>query len=381
MTKPSVSIIVQMLYIGGAEKVAIALANGLALDGWTVRLVTLVQTGPLLETLSPRVELVDLACATFRKAIPALARHFDESRPQIVLTTLYGTGLAAMAAQILSRHKPKIIIGAHNSFRAKVTRPDNIKDKYLLLPLSRLLLPRADGFIAVSRGVGDELQAMLKLDPAKVRVIYNPVVSPQLRARAKEPLDHLWLGDPSTRRFKTLLWTGRMIEQKGLETLLESFALVVERRDCRLILVGDGPLRAGLAALAESLGVAERVDFVGFDNNPLRYMARADLFVLSSRWEGLANVLIEALACGCPVVSTDCNYGPAEILEGETYGLLARVDDPVSLADAIDRSFEIDAPSRRDKASLKLRSLDFTVKRAVESYATVFNEVIAGVAR
>lgn len=376
MTGRTVAIILPSLAVGGAEKVAVELANGLALEGWTVRLLAMSATGPLVGMIDPRVELVDLGSASFRNLIPALARHFNERKPALILTTLYGVGLATMAARIVAKHKPRIIIGAHNSFRSKVSRPDNRKDKYLLAPLSRLLFPHADGFIAVSRGVGDELQAMLKLDHTKVRVIYNPVVSTQLLAQAREPLQHPWLGKPATRAFKTLLWTGRMIEQKGLDTLLESFALVVEARDCRLILVGDGPVRGSLEALAESLGIAERIDFVGFDNKPLRYMARADLFVLSSRWEGLGNVLIEAMACGCPVVSTDCDFGPAEILDGERYGLLAEVDNPQSLAEAIDRALEFDIPSRSDEASLKARSLDFTIGRAVEQYATVFKEVI-----
>lgn len=376
MTRRSVEIILPSLGVGGAEKVAVEIANGLALDGWTVRLLAMSATGPLVGTIDSKVELVDLASASFRTLVPTLARHFDERKPALILTTLYGIGLATMAARILARHKPRIVIGAHNSFRAKIRRPDNRKDKYLLSPLSRLLLPHADGFVAVSQGVGDELQAMLSLDPARVRVIYNPVVSPQLILRAEVPLEHPWMGDPATRAFKTLLWTGRMVEQKGLDTLLESFALVVQRRDRRLILVGDGPLRSGLEMLAASLGIASQVDFVGFDDNPLRYMARADLFVLSSRWEGLGNVLIEAMACGCPVVSTDCDYGPAEILAGETYGLLARVNDPASLAEAIARSLDVNVPSRCDNASLKARSLDFTIERAVELYAAAFSEIL-----
>ena len=376
MTGPSVSIVLPSLSVGGAEKVAVELANGLAVQGWTVRLLVMAATGPLVAAIDPGVELVDLASASFRRLVPALARQFNDRKPDLVLTTLYGVGLATMAARIISRHKPRVVIGAHNSLRAKVCRPDNRKDKYLLAPLSRLLFPRADGIIAVSQGVADELQAMLKLDPKKVRVIYNPVVSPQLIARAEEPLEHPWMGDPATRAFKTLLWTGRMVEQKGLDTLLQSFALVVQRRDRRLILVGDGPLRSDLEMLAASLGIASQVDFVGFDDNPSRYMAHADLFVLSSRWEGLGNVLIEAMACGCPVVSTDCDYGPAEILAGETYGLLARVNDPASLAEAIARSLDVNVPSRCDDASLKARSLDFTIERAVELYAAAFSEIL-----
>ncbi len=377
IAKPSVAIVLPTLRVGGAEKVLIELANGLARHEWPVQLLTMSADGPLADSLSPRVEIVDLACATYRKAVLALARHYERARPQIVLTSMYATGLAAIAAKAISGYKPKVVIGAHNSLRSKVTRPDNVKDKYLLLPLCRALFPWADAFVPVSQGVAQELQATFKLPDKNVRVIYNPVVSPQLLAQTGEPVDHPWLADSVARGFKTLVSVGRLVEQKGFDVLLKAFARVRDGRDCRLIIVGDGPLRAELQALAEELGIGSLVDFVGLQDNPYKFVSRADLFVLSSRWEGLANVLIEALACGCPVVATDCNYGPSEILRGGAYGPLAPIDDPDALASCIVEALDSNVFMHHNKTTLKARALDFTVEHSVKQYMAFFNEIIS----
>jgi glycosyltransferase involved in cell wall biosynthesis len=372
---PSVAIVLPTLGVGGAEKVLIELANCLARHEWPVQLLAMSADGPLAKSVSPRVEIVELGCATYRKAVLALARHYKRARPQIVLTSMYATGLAAIAAKAISGYKPKIVIGAHNSLHSKVTRPDNIKDKYLLLPLCRALFPWADAFIPVSQGVAQELKAIFKLPDRDVRVIYNPVVSPQLLAQTGEPVDHPWLAVP--RGFKTLVSVGRLVEQKGFDVLLKAFAGVRDIRDCRLIIVGDGPLRAELQALARELGMGSLVDFLGLQDNPYKFVSRADLFVLSSRWEGLGNVVIEALACGCPVVATDCNYGPSEILRGGAYGPLAAIDDPDALARCIGEALESDVFMHNDKATLKARALDFTVENSIEQYIAFFNIIIS----
>jgi glycosyltransferase involved in cell wall biosynthesis len=370
IAEPSVAILLPTLRVGGAEKVLIELANGLARHEWPVQVLTMSAEGPLADNLSPRVEIVDLACATYRRAVVALARHYARARPQIVLTSVYATGLAAIAAKAISGYKPKVVIGAHNSLRSKVSRPDNLKDRYLLLPLCQALFPWADAFVPVSQGLAQELQAILRLPDKKVRVIYNPVVSPQLLAQAGEPLDHPWLGDSLVRDFKTLVSVGRLVEQKGFDVLLKAFARVSDGRDCRLIIVGDGPLRPELQALAEELGMGLLVDFVGLQDNPYKFVSRADLFVLSSRWEGLGNVLIEALACGCPVVATDCKFGPSEILGGGAYGRLVPIDDPGALAICISEALT------SNKTNLQARALDFTVEQSVEQYIIFFKEII-----
>ena len=195
----------------------------------------------------------------------------------------------------------------------------------------------------------------------RIHTIYNPVLSPDLDRKALESAGHPWIDDPVR---PVVLAIGRMKKVKDFSTLLSAFARLLAQRPAKLIVLGEGRLRPKLLSLAQRLRIAEHVDFPGFVKNPYAYLSRADLFVLSSRYESLSNVLIEALACGCPVVSTDCPVGPREILEGGRFGALVPVGDPEALAAAMARA--LDEPPRRD--ALRERASFFSVDRAVDRY-------------
>ncbi len=378
MTDPveTVALFLPSLEVGGAEKVFVQLANALAGRLKRVDLVLMDSGGPLRKNIAGNVAIVDLGHRRYREATRALARYFDRHEPAVIISSLYATGLSAIVARMISRHKPRVIVSGHNSFRSKVDRPDNIKDRFLLEPLARLLFPRADAFIAVSQGVALDMQTSLRLAPGKFNVIYNPVVNDELLGLAEAGNDHRWLQSP--RRFRTLVTVGRLVEQKGYDVLIHAFRQVAERIDCRLIVVGDGPQLSILRALSEREGVSDRIDFVGLQENPLKFVTRADLFVLSSRWEGLPTVLIEALACGCRIVSTNCPHGPDEILCGGKYGRLAHVADPVSLADAIVESLSGTAKDEDEVRFLRERSMDFSVEKSVDAYVRVMEETCQG---
>jgi glycosyltransferase involved in cell wall biosynthesis len=226
--------------------------------------------------------------------------------------------------------------------------------------LARWLYPKAYKVVAVSQGVAADTARFYRLPLDKVEFIYNPVVTPELISLSMQPVEHPWFspGEPSV-----ILGVGRLTRQKDFSTLLRAFALVRRERPMRLVIVGDGEERARLCALAHQLGIDEDVLLAGFDANPYRYMRRASVFVLSSRWEGLPSVLIEAIACGTPVVSTDCPSGPREILEDGKWGKLVPVGDPDKLAEAIIDT--LDNPPAYDPA---VRAADFSVERAVEGY-------------
>jgi glycosyltransferase involved in cell wall biosynthesis len=374
MQKPIISIFLPTLLIGGAEKSLVELANGLAGLGWRIQLLVMAKEGPLIDELNENVDLIDLKCLSYRHAVFVLARYYKKHRPMVILTSVYATGLAAVAAKILSGYKPKVVIGAHNSLRAKFERPDNIKDKYFLKPLCKLLFPWADGFIAVSKNLALELETLIRLPKHRIRTIYNPVVFRKLAARASEQVAHPWLAVSTQRDFKTLISVGRLVEQKGFDVLLDALFIVRKYCDCRLIIVGGGPLRTDLEAIVSRLRLEENVDFVGWQENPYKFVSRSDLFVLSSRWEGLGNVLIEALACGCPVVATDCQYGPKEILEGGRYGDLVEVNNASDLASKILSTLQTSFPPAESDVR-KSRSLDFTVEAAVEQYSQYFSKI------
>jgi glycosyltransferase involved in cell wall biosynthesis len=224
--------------------------------------------------------------------------------------------------------------------------------------------PWADAVIAVSDGVAEQVASLTGMPRERITTIYNPVVTPELLWRSREPVDHPWLapGQPPV-----VLGVGKLKIQKGFRTLIRAFARVRAARPARLVILGEGARRRTLEALVDELGLREDVALPGYVENPWAWMSRASVFALSSRWEGLPGALIEAMACGCPVVSTDCPSGPAEILEGGVYGPLVPVGDAGALARAILEL--LDAPP--DPARLRARAAAFCVDPALERYLEV----------
>ena len=201
----------------------------------------------------------------------------------------------------------------------------------------RLTYRSADTIIAVSNGVADDLSTMLKLKRNQINVIYNPVVSEHLIKNSREPVDHPWL---TSNKVPVILGVGRLTEAKNFNALIHAFSIVVASIPARLIILGEGEQRDSLETIIDQLNLADQVDLPGFTNNPYPYMRCADLFVLSSIWEGLPTVLIEALSCGTKVVSTDCPSGPREILENGKWGTLVPVNNAEELANAMIFSLE-----------------------------------------
>ena len=230
----------------------------------------------------------------------------------------------------------------------------------------RPLYPKADFIVGVSQGVVDDLKKVLRFDSEKFRVIYNPTVDEELLKKAEEPLDHPWFHDDGEP--PVILAAGRLHISKDFPTLPRAFALVRKEVPSRLVILGEGEKRKELEKLAQELGIREDLDLPGFVENPYKYTKHAAVFVLSSQWEGLPTVLVEAMACGCPVVSTDCPSGPREILKDGEYGVLVPPKDPEKLAQGIPRVLENQDLRRELSVKGKRRALDFTVDRAVEEY-------------
>jgi glycosyltransferase involved in cell wall biosynthesis len=212
---------------------------------------------------------------------------------------------------------------------------------WLLQQLTKWTYPLSDQMIAVSEGVADDVSQSLDLRRKDFEVVYNPVIDPETFERTEQTVEHAWFSDETT---PVVLGVGRLVEQKGFSTLIRAFAEVKERRAARLVILGEGEKRPILERQTKRLGVESDIWMPGFVSNPLKYMARASVFVLSSRWEGLGNVLIEAMACGTPVVSTDCPSGPSEILKEGEYGRLVPVGDPSALAAAIEEALDGKVP-------------------------------------
>ncbi len=303
--------------------------------------------------------------------VRSLQHYIDQHRPDIILSALTYANLTAIWAKQKSHVNVPIIVSERNALVTDCATPRRFRKwRWRYLPeLVRRTYPGADAVVAVSSHVAYELTSKVGLDPQSVMTIYNPVVDDDLRASAQQPLEHPWF---ATDAVPVVLAVGRMTEQKDFSTLMHAFARVRAKREARLVILGEGRLRGDLDELANKLGIRADVDMPGFVANPFPYMARASVLVLSSEYEGLPGVLIQALACGCPVVSTDCPGGSAEILADGKYGALVDVGDADGMARAI--LAELDNPTASD--GLLQRAQDFSVERAVRNYLDLIDSVV-----
>lgn len=361
---------------GGAPRRALALAEHFAARGHLVDVVVARADGPLRDRVPAAVRLVELGGRTGR--IPllrdyrplrshavtfALRDYLARERPSVLLSGANSGHLAAVWAREAAGVPTRLVLRVCTHLSGTAANGKRPSRPWLA-PLARRYFPRADAWIAGSRDVADDFARVTGIARERIATVHNPVVSPVLAERAAEPLDHPWLapGEPPV-----VLGVGRLVKQKDFPTLVTAFARLRAERPLRLVILGEAQAEARRERLLEQaarLGVGDDVALPGLVQNPYAYMARAGVFVLSSAWEGLSGVLVEAMACGCPVVSTDCPGGSAEILEDGRYGPLVPVGDPEALAGAI-RSV-LDAP--RDSERLRGRAAAFDVDSSVARY-------------
>jgi glycosyltransferase involved in cell wall biosynthesis len=290
-----------------------------------------------------------------------LASFLRRRRPSLLLVAQHHTIVAAVLARRLAGSRVPLVAVQHNTL-SEVCRNSRYRLTRWFIPTAlRLLLPQAETIGAVSEGVASDLAATLGLPRSRVTVLYNPVVGEGLVARAAEATGHPWL---ERKEVPVVLAVGSLIERKDFPTLIQAFAQLVRRRPARLIVLGEGPERPRLERLVGEFGLADLVALPGFVPNPLAYMAKADVLALSSRVEGMPTVIVEALACGTPIVATDCPHGPAELLGDGVYGRLVTVGDAAAFADALAATLA----EPRDPERQRSRAAEFAVDRAVEHY-------------
>lgn len=315
---------------GGAERVLLDLAIASAGLGYQVDLVLASATGPYLRDVPPSVRLVDLRCRRVATAFLPLLGYLRRVRPRALLSTMDHANVVAIMAAKLAPGVRVTVRQAQSM--AWTVNASGLRVKALAW-MVRWVYRAAHAVIAVSRGAADELAAFVGMPREQVHVIPNPVLTERVMEGADTALSDPWFveGQPPV-----ILGTGRLNPAKGFDTLIRAFAELRQRQPCRLLILGEGELRSELEALAAELGLGEEVRLPGFVENPFQYMARAGVFVLSSRVEGLPNALIQAMAVGAQVVSTDCPNGPSEILENGRLGPLVKVDDVEGMAKAIE---------------------------------------------
>jgi glycosyltransferase involved in cell wall biosynthesis len=383
---------------GGVEACTLRTAAALLRRGFRVDLVLCERTGPLLAKVPAGARVIALprgpmpvaralavaadpvglqamlrpVLLAWRPAkhlphLSGLVRYLRAERPDAVFASMSVPNLLAVWARRLAGVPTRVVVSEHNTLSAMHGGSRRWRDRHLPRLLGHAYR-LADGIVSVSDGVANDLARPTGLPRARITTVYNPVVTPELVALASQPLAHRWFLPAAP---PVVLAVGSLSARKDFPTLVRAFARVRAERDCRLVILGQAASpkkteekRGGLMALAGSLGVAADIDLPGFVTNPYAYLARAAVFVLSSAHEGLPGVLIEALACGCPVVSTDCPSGPAEILDGGRFGALVPVGDDQAMAAAIATTLDrpIEAATLRERATL------FDVDRSVDRY-------------
>ena len=318
---------------GGVDRMLVNLATGLDAIGVTVQFVISRPDNPFLDRLSAGVQV--LTCPQAGEPLRRwLADHLAGDAPAALLSARLADDEVAVAARASTATPTRVYLRVGTTFSAR----QRAQRRHLLARWwenrrLRRVLRRADRVLCVSSGVAEDLQELCSLPPDKLAVLPNPVITEDLPLLAAAPVDHPWLAADAA--IPVVIGIGRLATSKNFPLLLQAFARVRKQRPTRLLVLGEGRQRARLLALSHRLSIASDVDLPGFVSNPYAYLARAAAFVLSSNVEGSPNALVEALACGCPVVATDCPSGPREILQGGRLGRLVPLGDPRAMAEAI----------------------------------------------
>ncbi len=358
-----ISIFLQDLAGGGAERIMLRLAGGLCRRGLQVDLVLVRANGPYLEDIPTDVRLIDLKYQRTLKAMIGLRRYLLVQRPTVLISALVHVNIAAILAARSLLNRPRIVVTEHNQFsrNASIASSLAVNTSYHLAPY---VYGMADQIVAVSHGVASDLAASTGIRPERINVVHNPIVTDDIALRASERPTHPWFTNEKPR---VIVGIGRLHAQKRFDLLIRAFSKLPNTEDVRLVIFGEGPERDALQRLISDLSLVDRVDLPGFVSNPYSHLARAAVFALSSDWEGLPTVLVEALACGTPAVSTNCPSGPEEILEGGTFGELVPVGDHKALAAAISAQLKQPKPPN----SLRRRAADFSLDAALNRYLAI----------
>lgn len=362
MLKP-IAFFLPNLHGGGAERAVVNLIKGLHEKDSSIPLDLVLGSleGAYIKQIPKQVRVIDFSVNRVLKSIIPLKNYLQEVKPFALVSHMSHANVIAVIAKYLSQTETKLLLVEHNTLSSDKSKL--FRGKFVPF-FMRLLYPYADEIIGVSQAVSRDLERQLNLREGRVKTIYNPVVDDDLIMKANLPIKHSWF---QKKDCPTILAVGRLTEQKDFATLVKAFAILRKEMIARLVILGEGELKDDLEKIVGELGISEDVSMPGFVDNPYQYMNNASVFVLSSQWEGLGNVLIEAMACGCPIVSTNCPSGPEEILVSGKYGHLVPTRNPEALAKAILNV--LDHPAKKE--ILQHRAEYFSVENSVSNYCKV----------
>lgn len=312
---------------GGAERTVVNIINNLDRELFDPLLVLgSNKCMEYFECLNKDIRVIFLDKSKLRYCLFSLRKCIITENPSLIFTTLNGNNLLMGFAKLLSLQNVPLVVreANHRSMTGKVKWINKIMT-YVVYNFV------AEKVVTLSVGVKNDLQCNFYINKNKIVVIYNPIENNKIIELSNDSICETVLNDNK----KTIIAIGRLVEQKNYNMLIKAIAEIKDRNDIQVIILGKGPLKEKMEKLCVELGVENNIKFLGFKNNPYKYLSKSDVFVLTSNWEGFGHVIVEAMACGTPVIATNCKSGPDEILLDNKYGILVGVEDYMSLADEI----------------------------------------------
>lgn len=355
---------------GGAERTVVNILNNLNRQKFKPILVLVTRKNTAyIDLLPDDIEVISLNTRKLRYSLLKLRKCIIDKNPDLLFSTLNPNNIILALANVLSfKMIPHVMREANNRTESgNVTKMNKLITFFTYNYLSKII-------VALSVGVKDDLAENFKIKNNKIEVIYNPIEVANIKKNCNELVNDMQID----RNKKTIIAVGRLVEQKDFGTLITAFSEVCKTIKSKLIILGKGPLEKELKDLANQLDIGNKVEFLGFKKNPYKYMKQADIFVLSSRWEGFGHVIVEAMACGTPVIATDCKSGPKEIIGDDEYGMLVPIQNSEALAKAI--IYLLNNENKREgyRRSGFKRAKDFEARKIIKQYEDVFFSALKG---
>lgn len=357
---------------GGTEKNVVNLVNNINREKYEIKLLLGLAEGDFLDQVHKDIPIINMEASWSLPIFLKLIKYFRKEKPDVFVSAFPRINVIVILSKIFSGARAKIIITEHAlfSFLPVMAKSPGRKlfARFLMPFVAKIIYPKADKIVCVSNGIAEDILKIVNC-PGKISTIYNPVVNDEILELSEESLEDM---DFSSESMPVILSVGRLVKCKDYPTLLRAFSIILQKMQARLVILGRGPKEQNLKQLAESLGISDSVIFLGFKKNPFKYMKRASVFVLSSVQEGFGNVLIEAMACGVPVVSTDCPMGPGEIIKNGENGILVPVGNPELMAEGILKILNDADLSRKLSLGGKKRAGDFSINKSAREYENIF---------
>lgn len=374
--KKTIAFFLPSLGGAGAERNVINLISSLDKNKYKIFLVLGSVEGVFREGIPERISIIKLNTSNVLILFFKLIEYFRKEQPDIFISSFPHINSICLLAKIISGANSKIVITEHTLFSLIPSTTKTIGNKLiaaLILPyLIKIIYPKADSIICVSESVAKDLSNVIN-DKGKIRIIYNPVTDNKILKLAKEPIDNPFL---TNSKIPVIASVGRLVKAKDYPNLLKAFNLVVKKQPAFLIILGEGPEEQKIKIIASKLGISKNLALLGFKKNPYKYIKKASIFVLSSFREGFGNAVIEAMACGTPVVATNGRSGTGEIIENGKNGVLVPISNPEALAGAILEILNNPSLSIRLSSEGRKRSEYFSIEKSVKKYEEIFDKLI-----